>query len=94
MLAGGMIQYIKDLSVALNLYAEQLEDGNYVPYWIELWDYTDADNDRTSILWLNIPELSANTNTSIYIVSTYPKISESNGKLVFEIFDDFSYNFV
>jgi len=65
------------------------EDGNYVPYWIELWDYTDADNDRTSILWLNIPELSANTNTSIYIVSTYPKISESNGKLVFEIFDDF-----
>jgi len=65
------------------------EDGNYVHYWVELWDYTDADNDRTSILWLNIPELPANTNTSIYIVSTYPKISESNGNLVFEMFDDF-----
>ncbi|WP_237698171.1 DUF2341 domain-containing protein [Methanococcus maripaludis] len=65
------------------------ENGNYVPYWIELWDYTDGDNDRTSILWLNVPEMAANTNTSIYIVSTYPKISESNGNLVFEMFDDF-----
>ncbi len=27
MLAGGMIQYVKDLSVALNLYAEQLEEN-------------------------------------------------------------------
>ena len=25
MLAGGMIQYVKDLSISLNLYAEQLE---------------------------------------------------------------------
>lgn len=65
------------------------ESGNYVPYWIELWDYNDTDNVRTSIIWLKIPELSANTNTSIYIVSSYPKISESNGNLVFEIFDDF-----
>lgn len=28
MLAGGMIQFVKDLSVGLNLYAEQLEDGS------------------------------------------------------------------
>ncbi|ABR55151.1 conserved hypothetical protein [Methanococcus vannielii SB] len=65
-------------------------NGNYVPYWVELWDYNVTTNkERISILWLKVPEMPQNTNTSIYIVSTYPKISESNGNLVFEMFDDF-----
>ncbi|MBA2853239.1 hypothetical protein HNP89_001196 [Methanococcus maripaludis] len=65
------------------------ENGNYIPYWVEVWDYSDDDNDRTSVLWLKVPILAANTNTSVYILSTYPKISESNGNRVFEMFDDF-----
>ncbi|MBM7409987.1 DUF2341 domain-containing protein [Methanococcus maripaludis] len=65
------------------------ENGNYIPYWVEVWDYSDDDNDRTSVLWLKVPILDANTNTSVYILSTYPKISESNGNRVFEMFDDF-----
>jgi hypothetical protein len=65
------------------------ENGNYIPYWVEVWDYSDDDNDRTSVLWLKVPILDANTNTSISVLSTYPKISESNGNRVFEMFDDF-----
>ncbi|MBA2860343.1 DUF2341 domain-containing protein [Methanococcus maripaludis] len=65
------------------------ENGNYIPYWVEVWDYSDDDNDRTSVLWLKVPILASNTNTSVYILSTYPKISESNGNRVFEMFDDF-----
>ncbi|WP_459201789.1 DUF2341 domain-containing protein [Methanococcus sp. CF] len=64
------------------------ENGNYVPYWIELWDYSDTDNDRTSIVWLKVPSLPKK-DTTISIISTYPKISESNGNLVFEMFDGF-----
>ncbi|MBA2858959.1 hypothetical protein HNP93_001660 [Methanococcus maripaludis] len=64
------------------------ENGNYVPYWIELWDYSDDDNDGTSIVWLKVPNLPKK-DTTISIISTYPKISESNGNLVFEMFDDF-----
>jgi len=49
-------------------------NNTYIPYWIEYWNYT---NDR-AIIWIKVPELEAHENTTIYLVSTYPKISESN----------------
>jgi hypothetical protein len=69
------------------------ENRNYVPYWVEYWNYSNdnIDNDK-AIIWLKVPQLKANANTTIYMISTYPKISESKGDLVFELFDGFEYN--
>ncbi|WP_292460297.1 DUF2341 domain-containing protein [Methanothermococcus sp.] len=69
------------------------ENKNYVPYWIEYWNYSnDNINNDKAIVWLKVPHLKAHTNTTVYIISTYPKISESKGDLVFELFDGFEYN--
>jgi len=68
------------------------EKNHYIPYWIEYWRYSNDGNDK-AIIWIKVPKLKANKNTTIYLVSTYPNISESNGYLVFELFDDFEYDF-
>ena len=60
--------------------------NNYIPYWVEYWR-----NDK-AILWVKIPKLKARNTVTIYLISTYPRIPESNGDLVFELFDDFEYN--
>ncbi|HIQ32579.1 MAG TPA: DUF2341 domain-containing protein [Methanothermococcus okinawensis] len=60
--------------------------NNYIPYWVEYWG-----NDK-AILWVKIPKLKARNTVTIYLISTYPRIPESNGDLVFELFDDFEYN--
>ena len=68
------------------------KDNNYIPYWVEYWGYTDdnIDNDK-AIIWIKVPKLKARENITIYLVSTYPRIPESNGNLVFELFDDFEF---
>ncbi|MBW9222337.1 DUF2341 domain-containing protein [Methanothermococcus sp. SCGC AD-155-C09] len=69
------------------------KESNHIPYWIEYWNYTDdSTNNNRAIIWIKVPILEANQNTTIYLVSTYPKIPESNGDEVFELFDDFEYN--
>ncbi|GBF36428.1 DUF2341 domain-containing protein [Methanofervidicoccus abyssi] len=65
-------------------------NNTYIPYWIEYWNYTnDGIKNDKAIIWIKVPELKAHKNTTIYLASTYPKISESNGDSVFELFDDF-----
>jgi len=68
------------------------KENHYIPYWIEYWNYTDDGfNNDKAIIWIKVPKLEAGNNTPVYLVSTYPKISESKGDLVFELFDDFEY---
>jgi len=61
--------------------------NSYIPHWIEYW------KDGKAIIWIKIPKLKAQDTTTIYLISTYPKISGSNGDGVFELFDDFEYNY-
>jgi len=69
------------------------EENHHIPYWIEYWNYSNDNisNDK-AIIWIKVPELEAGKNTTVYLVSTYPKKRESNGYLVFELFDDFESN--
>ncbi|AXI25403.1 hypothetical protein CFE53_04360 [Methanofervidicoccus sp. A16] len=69
------------------------EENRHIPYWIEYWNYSNDNisNDK-AIIWIKVPELEAGKNTTVYLVSTYPKKRESNGYLVFELFDDFESN--
>ena len=59
------------------------EEGDNIPYWIEYWNYTNdsTDNDNGTI-WINVSMLEAHKNTTVYLISTYPKISESNNMSV------------
>jgi len=59
------------------------EECNFISYWIEYWNYTEdgTDNDNGTI-WVKISRLEAYNSTTVYLVSTYPKISESNSTLL------------
>lgn len=60
------------------------ENNNTIPYWIEYWDNVA----NKAIVWIKVPNIDANGNAVVKIVSTYYSTS-SNGDLVFELFDDF-----
>jgi len=57
-----------------------------LPYWIEKWD---AQNGRARV-WVKVPKIPANSSVDLYIYYGNPVAqSESDGKVVFEFFDDF-----
>ena len=60
--------------------------GEYeIPYWIE-----SGCNSANTIIWIKVPEIPANGETTIYMYYGNPSAtSESNGDAVFEFFDDF-----
>jgi len=56
-----------------------------LPYWIEKWDPS-----GTSIIWVKVPEIPANSEKKIYMYyGNLEATSQSNGTEVFEFFDDF-----
>ena len=62
------------------------DKGNELPYWIEEWDYTN----KTSLIWVKVPEIPANGEIRIYMYYGNPDaVSKSNGNAVFDFFDDF-----
>jgi len=67
-----------------------LSDGvTKIPYWIEEWDSVS----QNAIIWVKVPQIPANGETTIYMYYGNPTAtSESNGDEVFELFEDFEDN--
>ncbi len=63
-----------------------LANGTPIPYWIQSWNRTA----KTAVIWVKVPQLPANANTTIYMYFNNPNArSESNATKVFIFFDDF-----
>lgn len=66
-----------------------LMSGRYLDYWIKEWD-SEA---KIAEVWVRIPFLYANADTKIQMKYGNPEAeSESDGKAVFDFFDDFDGN--
>jgi len=65
-----------------------LPNGTSIPYWIQNWNSTA----KTAVIWIKVPELPANSNTTIYMYydNRLNVTSKSNGSRVFNFFDDFT----
>jgi len=62
------------------------ESGVELPYWIEKWGYNGL-----SYIWFKADRILANQTTTFYLYYGNPTTaSKSNGKTVFEFFDDFN----
>lgn len=60
-----------------------------IPFWIERWESSGIRGNAT--LWAKIPNVTASSNTTIYMYYGNPSApSASNGTGTFEFFDDFS----
>ncbi|RLI99262.1 MAG: hypothetical protein DRP06_03820 [Candidatus Aenigmatarchaeota archaeon] len=56
------------------------ENDNEIPYWIE-----SGCNSENTIIWIKVPSIPANSNTTIYVYYGNPNaISESNWRNIFE----------
>jgi hypothetical protein len=61
------------------------KSGVELPYWIEKWEYNGL-----SYIWFRADKILANQTTTFYIYYGNPSAPpQSNGKAVFEFFDDF-----
>lgn len=63
-------------------------DGTTViPHWIEFFNYTG----RYAVVWVRVPQIPASGSTTIYMYyGNQAASSTSDGRAVFEFFDDFS----
>ncbi len=60
-----------------------------IPFWIENWTAVGSKGNAT--IWVNIPNIIANTNTTLYMYYGNPAaISASDGFATFDVFDDFN----
>jgi len=74
-----------DIRFSTNPYGSISPD---IPHWIQDWN-----NNDTSSIWINVPNIAADSTTDIYMYyGGNDTISTSNGKSTFEVFEDFIFD--
>lgn len=77
---------VYDQEKATDIVFTDSDGATRLPHWIERWD-----PEGTSIIWVKVPEIPANSEKTIYMYYGNPEVEgQSNSKEVFIFFDDFN----
>ncbi|MBN2014479.1 MAG: DUF2341 domain-containing protein [Candidatus Altiarchaeota archaeon] len=73
--------------IRFTYYNSSSDTEGLIPYWIESWNSTT----NITLIWVNVPFMENNTNTTIYMYYGNPSaVSMNDGNATFVFFDDFA----